>query len=149
MRRVILLSILVSLLFLLPGCAGDDQPALTLTLPAGTPAETVAVIRAVAPSMEERLPGLVKYHDSMQLVGVSPAHDVHLADGSWVKIVSLAFQVAGDGGAIPADYQAGGHRIEIGIFDNGKALVLQKRQAQAVFLDRPSPSPGTDLVIKL
>jgi hypothetical protein len=150
MKRIALLVIVLALV--LTACGGDE-PTLTLTLPTGTPAETVQLIQAAAPAIEEHLPGLLKYQGSMSFDGVDAHHTYYPSPGSGlpgeVSVTWLKFVVASDGGTIPKAYRAWGHHLRIGITDTGDALILPKPQARSVFLDKPAKDTGQDMVIKI
>jgi len=140
-------------LVLLSGCSGDSKPELVLALPSDTSKDTIERIQAAIPAMEEHLPGLFKYQSSMAFLEVRPSFSYFSVPGSGLpeetKVTWLAFKVKDDDKAIPRDYHANGHRIEIGIEDTGKALILQKRQSKAVFLDRIVPPSGGDKIIPI
>lgn len=127
--------------------------SLTLSLPADTPPETVKLIESVAPALEKQLPGLLKYQGSMTFNGVDASRPFWSPPDSGlpedVPVTWLKFVVADDGGTIPKKYYAMGHHLRIGIVDTGEALILQKAQAQRVFLDKLLPDTGESLVIHI
>ncbi|NDV20861.1 hypothetical protein GO013_15730 [Pseudodesulfovibrio sp. JC047] len=131
---------------------GND-PVFTLTLPSDTPKETIKLVRNSVPAFEKYLPGLFKYQDSMTFRGVDSHYPYWSAPDSGLpedtSVTWLKFVVADDGGTIPSEYRAWGHHIKIGIVESGEALVLQKAQAKSVFLDRPFPASGEDLVMQI
>jgi hypothetical protein len=146
------LALFLVILLILPACGGGDEPVLTLTLPSDTPPETVQLIRETAPALEQHLPGLLKYQNSMSFDGVeahiySPSQDSGLPPN--IAVTWLKFVVAQDGGSIPNAYRAWGHHLRIGIAETGDALILQKTEAKSVFLDKPAKNTGQDMVIKI
>ncbi len=151
MRMKRLLFLLMFLL--LAACGSENDPVLTLTLPSDTPKATIELVQSSVPAMEKHLPGLFKYQGSLSFLGVNPNYPYAAAPGSGLSgnssVTWLAFKVADDDTTVPKDYYARGHRIEIGIEEGGHALILRKRQAKSVFLDKPFPPSGEDLVIKI
>ncbi len=154
MKRIWLVALAGLMVMLLAACGGEEKSStLTITLPADTPQQTVELVRNTVPAMKKYLPGLLKYQSSVEFLEVLPecyyscAPDIGLPADT--TVTWLAFKVADNDSNIPHDYYAKGHRISIGIEDSGKALILQKKAAQAVFLDSPRPSSGDDRVIWL
>jgi hypothetical protein len=149
LEAILVLSVLLALV----GCGDNGDKTLTLTLPADTPPETVQLIKNVAPALEKQLPGLLKYQDSMTFNGIDASYPYWAAPGSGLPedtvVTWLKFVVADDGGTIPKEYRAWGHHLRIGIVNNGEALILQKAQAQSVFLDMPVKSKDVDFVVVL
>ncbi len=153
MKAIRFFSVMVTIVFFLAACGGESEPVFTLTLPSDTPKATIERAQAAIPAMEKHLPGLFKYQSSMTFLEVRPSYPYFSAPDSGLPeesaVTWLAFKVSDDDKSIPGDYYARGHRIEIGIADSGKALILQKRQSKAVFMDRSFPPSGGDLIIPI
>ena len=153
MKTIRFFSIMVTIVFILAACGSESEPVLKLTLPADTPKATIERVQTAVPAMEKHLPGLFKYQSSMTFLEVRSSYPYFSAPNSGLPeesaVTWLAFKVSDDDDSIPGDYYARGHRIEIGIADSGKALILQKRQSKAVFIDRPFPPSEGDLVIPI
>jgi hypothetical protein len=124
--------VLVAVGIALVKCASD--PPFTVTLPADTPPEAMALVENNWDKLKGACPGLDRYSKSLTFSGLD------VVFGDWAEPrtqrVDIKFRIPGDGGTIPASYAAHGHTCYFGISRDGRRAVISKRACQSICLDR-------------